>query len=142
MYLIWNRSQFLTIFVCTFHNLQLLDEPSCYKVNCCILGSITNGHYHPGFVMFVWICLHARNSGSLGTVHYLWRGVAPKRNVFRGKNFADPTIKKVENLITQPQILILKIYPPLTKNFTKGYHSVVTYVLYHFCDMSLIDNGL
>jgi hypothetical protein len=47
------------------NNLQLLDEPSCYKVDCCILGSIMNGHYHPGFVMFVWICLHARNSGSL-----------------------------------------------------------------------------
>ena len=45
---------------------------------------------------------------TLGTVHYLWRGVAPKRNVFRGKNFADPTIKKVKNLITQPQISIKK----------------------------------
>ena len=44
----------------------------------------------------------------LGTVHYLWQGVAPKRNVFRGKNFADPTIKKVKNLITQPQISIKK----------------------------------
>jgi hypothetical protein len=44
----------------------------------------------------------------LRTVHYLWRGVAPKRNVFRGKNFADPTIKKVKNLITQPQISIKK----------------------------------
>ena len=30
----------------------------------------------------------------LGTGHYIWWGVAPKRNVFRGKNFADPTIKK------------------------------------------------
>jgi hypothetical protein len=29
-------------------------------------------------------------------------------------------------------------YPPLAKNFTKGWHSVVTYVLYLFCDMSLI----
>jgi hypothetical protein len=29
-------------------------------------------------------------------------------------------------------------YPPLTKNVTKGYQSVVTHVLYHFCDMSLI----
>ena len=29
-------------------------------------------------------------------------------------------------------------YPPLAKNFTKEYQSVVTYVLYHFCDMSLI----
>jgi hypothetical protein len=44
----------------------------------------------------------------LGTVHYLWRGMAPKRNVFRGKIFADPTIKKVKNLITQPQISIKK----------------------------------
>jgi hypothetical protein len=26
----------------------------------------------------------------------------------------------------------------VTKNFTKGYHSVVIHVLYHFCDMSLI----
>jgi hypothetical protein len=31
----------------------------------------------------------------------------------------------------------LKKYPPLGKNVTKGYHSVVTRVLYHFCDMSL-----
>jgi hypothetical protein len=29
-------------------------------------------------------------------------------------------------------------YPSLAKNFTKGYHSVVTHVLYHFCDRSLI----
>jgi hypothetical protein len=29
-------------------------------------------------------------------------------------------------------------YPPLVKNSTKGYHLVVTHVLYHFCDMSLI----
>jgi hypothetical protein len=29
-------------------------------------------------------------------------------------------------------------YPPLAKNVTKGYNSVVTHVLYHFCDMSLI----
>jgi hypothetical protein len=48
------------------------------------------------------------NQFELGTVHYLWRGVAPKRNVFRGKNFADPTIRKVKNLITQPQISIKK----------------------------------
>ena len=27
---------------------------------------------------------------------------------------------------------------PTPRNFTKGYHSVVTHVLYHFCDMSLI----
>jgi hypothetical protein len=29
----------------------------------------------------------------LGTGHYLWRGEAPKRNVFLRKNFAAPTIK-------------------------------------------------
>jgi hypothetical protein len=42
----------------------------------------------------------------LGTGHYLWWGVAPKRNVFLGKNSADPTIKEVKNLITQPQVSI------------------------------------
>jgi hypothetical protein len=30
------------------------------------------------------------------------------------------------------------IYPPLAKTFTKGYYSVVTHVLYHFCHTSLI----
>jgi hypothetical protein len=30
----------------------------------------------------------------LGTVIIYGGGVAPKRNVFRGKYFADPTIKK------------------------------------------------
>jgi hypothetical protein len=31
-----------------------------------------------------------------------------------------------------------KKYPPLAKNFTKEYRSVVTHVVYHFCDTSLI----
>jgi hypothetical protein len=35
-------------------------------------------------------------------------GMAPKRNVFLGKNFADPTIKKSEFFFTQPQISITK----------------------------------
>jgi hypothetical protein len=35
-----------------------------------------------------------KNKAKLGTGHYLCWGVAPKRNVFRGKNFVDPTIKK------------------------------------------------
>jgi hypothetical protein len=34
-------------------------------------------------------------------------GVATKRNVFLGKNFADPTIKK-SNIFTQPQISMKK----------------------------------
>jgi hypothetical protein len=29
-------------------------------------------------------------------------------------------------------------YPPLAKNYTKGYHSVLTHVLYHSYDTSLI----
>jgi hypothetical protein len=32
------------------------------------------------------------------------RGMALKTNVFLGKNFPDPTIKKEKNKITQPQI--------------------------------------
>ena len=63
-----------------------------------------------------------------GTGHYLWWGVAPKRNVFRGKTFADPTSNINSKINTHP----------LAKNVTKGYHSVVTDVLYHFCDTSLI----
>jgi hypothetical protein len=55
------------------------------------------------FLIWIWI------SGELlGTGHYLWRGVAPKRNVFLGRNFSDPTIKKSKHLITQPQISIKK----------------------------------
>jgi hypothetical protein len=45
---------------------------------------------------------------TLGSARYLWGwGVAPKRNVFLGKNFADPTIKK-SNIFTQPQISMKK----------------------------------
>jgi hypothetical protein len=74
----------------------------------------------------------------LGTGHYLWWGVAPKRNVFRGKNVADPTIKKSRIWLPNLKYLLKNKYPPLAKNFTNEYHSVVTHVLYHFCDMSLI----
>jgi hypothetical protein len=41
----------------------------------------------PGLKGRIW------NSG-LGSGYYLWRGVAPKRNVLLGKIFADPTIMK------------------------------------------------
>jgi hypothetical protein len=40
----------------------------------------------------------------LGTRHYLWWGVAPKRNAFLGKNVADPTIKQSKTSFSQPQI--------------------------------------
>jgi hypothetical protein len=64
----------------------------------------------------------------LGTYHYLWRGVGgtAKRNVFRGKDFADPTIKKS------------RIWLPNLKYQNINTHSFVTHVLYHFCDTSLI----
>ena len=64
-----------------------------------VISTISNSESNGGIFILI---------APLGTVHYLWRGVAPKRNVFRGKNFADPTIKKVKNLITQPQISIKK----------------------------------
>jgi hypothetical protein len=64
--------------------------------------------------------------------------VATKRNVFRGKNFADPTIKKSRIWLPNLKYELKNKYPPLAKYFTKGYRSVVTYVLYDFCDMSLI----
>jgi hypothetical protein len=64
--------------------------------------------------------------------------VVPKRNVFRGKNFADPNIKKPKLWLPNFKYLLKNKYPPLAKNFTKGYHSIVTHVLYHFCDTSLI----
>jgi hypothetical protein len=61
--------------------------------------------------------------------------VAPKRKDFRGKNFADPTALKSKKFDYQ----LKNKYPPMAKNFTKRYHSVVTRVLYyHFCDTSLI----
>jgi hypothetical protein len=54
--------------------------------------------------------------------------------------FADPTFKKSITFLAnlKYQISIEKQIPFLAKNFTKGYHSDVTHVLYHFCDMSLI----
>ena len=64
-------------------------------------------------------------------------GGGPKENVFLGKNFADPTIKKSKTFLLNFKYNFKNKYPPLTKNFTKGYHSVVTHVIYHFCDMSL-----
>jgi hypothetical protein len=58
----------------------------------------------------------------LGISHYLWWGVAPKakRNVFRDKNFADPTIKKTKRL-PNLNYQLKNNYPPLAKNVTKRY---------------------
>jgi hypothetical protein len=49
-----------------------------------------------------------------------------------------PTIKKLKKYLPNLKYPLKNKYPPLAKKFTKGYHSVVTHVLYHFCDMSLI----
>jgi hypothetical protein len=75
-----------------------------------------------------------------GTGHYLWGGgggVAPKK-CFSWQNFADPTFKKSKIRFLNLKYQLKYKYPPLAKNFTNGYHSIVTHVLYHFCDMSLI----
>jgi hypothetical protein len=45
--------------------------------------------------------------------------VAPKRNVFRGKNFADPTIKKSKISLPNLKYQLKNNYPPLAKNLKK-----------------------
>jgi hypothetical protein len=59
-------------------------------------------------------------------------------SVFVGETFADPTIKKSKYFLSNLKYQLKNKYPPLAKNIAKGYHSVVTHVLYHFCDMSLM----
>jgi hypothetical protein len=47
-------------------------------------------------------------------------------------------IQPKSNIFYPTSNINLKIeYPPLTKNITKGYNSVVTHVLYHFCDYTI-----
>jgi hypothetical protein len=53
-------------------------------------------------------------------------GVASKRNGFLGKNFVYPTIKEFQNFFPNLKYQLKNKYPPLAKNFTKGYRSVVT----------------
>jgi hypothetical protein len=67
-----------------------------------------------------------------------FRDRSPKRNVFPGKNFADPTIKKSKIWLPNLKYKLKNKWVLLAKTFTKGYHSVVSHVLYHFCDTSLI----
>jgi hypothetical protein len=47
-------------------------------------------------------------------------------------------IKSPKKFLLNPKYQLKSKYPSPAKTFTKGYHSVVTHVLYHFCDMSLI----
>jgi hypothetical protein len=65
-------------------------------------------------------------------------GGGTEEKCFSLENFADPTNKKSKIWLPNLKYQLKNKYPPLAKNFTKGNHSVVTHVLYHFCDMSLI----
>ena len=55
---------------------------------------------------------------------------SPKRNVFPGKNFADPTIKR-SKIFFLPNLKNKD--PSLAKKFTKGYHSVC-----HTCPLPVL----
>jgi hypothetical protein len=46
-------------------------------------------------------------------------GVVPKRNVFRGKNVAEPTIKKSKKILPSLEYQLKNKYLPLAKNVTK-----------------------
>jgi hypothetical protein len=68
---------------------------------------------------------------SLGTDHYFWRWVVPKKNVFLVKNVLIQPLKSQKNVLPNLKYQLKNKYPLLAKTFTKGYHSVVTHVLYH-----------
>jgi hypothetical protein len=61
---------------------------------------------------------------------------------FVAKILLTQPLKKSKIWLSNLKYQLKNKYPPLAKNFTKGWHSVVTYVLYHFCDMYEFDNGL
>jgi hypothetical protein len=63
-------------------------------------------------------------------------GVAPKKNVFLGKNFAVSAINKSKNFLPNFKYQLENKHPPLAKNVTNG--KLVPHVLYCFCDMNLI----
>jgi hypothetical protein len=72
-------------------------------------------------------------------------GGAPKRNVFLGKNFANPTTKNAKSFLANLEYELKNKYPPLSQNKRDtvqdkgpGDEVVVTLVLYHFCHMHLI----
>jgi hypothetical protein len=56
---------------------------------------------------------------------------------FLVKRFLIQPLKGQKFILSNLKYQLKNKYPPVTKNFTKGYHSVVIHVLYHFCDMSL-----
>ena len=56
---------------------------------------------------------------TLGTGHYLWWGVTPKRNVFLGTIFADPIIKKSKKILANLKYQLKNKNPPPAKNFKK-----------------------
>jgi hypothetical protein len=52
--------------------------------------------------------------------------MAPRRNIFLDKNFADPTIKKVGIFLPNFKYQLKNKNLPLAKNVTERCHSVVT----------------
>jgi hypothetical protein len=67
--------------------------------------------------------------------HYLWRGWHRREIVFLLKIWL---IQPLKFFSANLKYQLKYKYPPLAKDVTKGYCPVVTHVLYHFCDMSLI----
>ena len=75
---------------------------------------------------------------ALGSGHYLWRGHPRKEIFFLVKILPIQPLKRQKQFSPNLKYQSQNNYPPLVKNFTKEYNSVVTHVLYHFCDTSLI----
>jgi hypothetical protein len=73
-------------------------------------------------------------------------GVAPKRNVFLGKKFADPTIKKTKIWLPNFKYQLINNYPPLAKNRLQkdtmqlshmSFTTSVTRVCENFCSLEV-----
>jgi hypothetical protein len=65
-------------------------------------------------------------------------GLHRREMFFLVKTLLIQPLKSQNFSLTNLKYQLKNKYPPLAKNFTKGYHSLVTHVLYHFCGMSLI----
>ena len=82
---------------------------------------------------FHWLILHKKGFkspvGLSNSLPRLWRHLIYISN--KQKLYLLTTKKDIKYQLKNK-------YPPLAENVAKGYRSVVTHVLYHFCDMSLI----
>jgi hypothetical protein len=82
---------------------------------------------------FHWLILHKKGFkspvGLSNSLPRLWRHLIYISN--KQKLYILTTKKDIKYQLKNK-------YPPLAENVAKGYRSVVTHVLYHFCDTSLI----